>query len=42
MDIVKMDIDQLLETTSNILEEECYFHIKKIEIDKLLEKTRDW
>lgn len=42
MKLVKMDIDQLLEATSYVLEEENNFNINKIEIDKLLEKTRDW
>jgi hypothetical protein len=42
MILVKMDIDQLLEATSYVLEEENNFNINNIEIDKLLEKTRDW
>ncbi|WP_442597293.1 hypothetical protein [Neobacillus sp. D3-1R] len=42
MDLVKLDIDQLLELTSYSLDEDYQFKLKKVEIDKLLEKTQDW
>ena len=37
-----IDIDKLLESTSNLTYEKNQLKIKPIEIDQLLEKTRDW
>jgi len=39
---VMIDIDKLLETTLNLTSEKGSNKIKTIEIDQLLEKTRDW
>ncbi|WML40135.1 hypothetical protein RCG19_00150 [Neobacillus sp. OS1-2] len=42
MGIVFIDIDKLLETTSDLTSEKNSQMVKKVEIDQLLEKTRDW
>jgi hypothetical protein len=43
MKLVKLDIDQLLENTSYIHEEEDFpFDMREIEIDMLLAVTKDW
>jgi hypothetical protein len=42
MGMILIDIDKLLETTSDLTSEKNYPKIKTIEIDQLLEKTRDW
>jgi hypothetical protein len=42
MRLVQMDIDQLLESTSEIAEEDLGYMIRQVEIDHLLECTQDW
>jgi hypothetical protein len=42
MGTVIIDIDKLLEATSNLTSEKSNNKIKKVEIDLLLENTRDW
>ncbi|WP_278187298.1 MULTISPECIES: hypothetical protein [Bacillaceae] len=42
MGIVFIDIDKLLETTSDLTSEKNSQMVKRVEIDQLLEKTRDW
>ncbi|MFP5115140.1 hypothetical protein ACSU64_22555 [Bacillaceae bacterium C204] len=42
MGIVLIDIDKLLEATSNLTSEKNNQKVKKVEIDLLLENTRDW
>ncbi|WP_256358295.1 hypothetical protein [Bacillus sp. sid0103] len=42
MGTVLIDIDKLLEATSNLTTEKNNQKVKKIEIDLLLENTRDW
>ncbi|MCS0652846.1 MULTISPECIES: hypothetical protein [Bacillales] len=42
MRLVQMDIDQLLESTSEIAEEDLGYMIRQVEIDHLLERTQDW
>lgn len=42
MELMKLDIDQLLEATSFISDDDFFYNIKKIEIDNLLDKTQDW
>ncbi|KAF0817020.1 MULTISPECIES: hypothetical protein [unclassified Cytobacillus] len=42
MRLVQMDIDQLLEATSEIAEEDLGHMIRQVEIDHLLERTQDW
>ncbi|WP_285289902.1 hypothetical protein [Bacillus sp. ISL-75] len=42
MGIVIIDIDKLLEATSNLTSEKSNNKMKKVEIDLLLENTRDW
>ncbi|MFE4523646.1 hypothetical protein ACFRCQ_16275 [Cytobacillus firmus] len=42
MRLVQMDIDQLLESTSEIAEEDFGYMIRQVEIDYLLEHTQDW
>ncbi|WP_268875971.1 hypothetical protein [Neobacillus soli] len=37
-----IDIDKLLEVTSGLTSEKNSHKVKKVEIDQLLEKTRDW
>jgi hypothetical protein len=41
MGIVLIDIDKLLEATSGLTSEKTN-NVKKVEIDQLLDKTRDW
>lgn len=41
MRLIKMDIDQLLEETSN-MDNGDFPNLKLIEIDTLLDKTQDW
>lgn len=42
MGTVLIDIDKLLEATSNLTSEKNNYKVKKVEIDLLLENTRDW
>jgi hypothetical protein len=42
MSIVLIDIDKLLEATTNLTSEKSIHNVKKVEIDQLLENTRDW
>ncbi|WP_268870168.1 hypothetical protein [Neobacillus bataviensis] len=42
MGIVFIDIDKLLEVTSDLTSEKNSQRVKKVEIDQLLEKTREW
>lgn len=42
MGIKIIDIDKLLESTSDLTSEKTNNKLKSIEIDQLLEKTRDW
>ncbi|WP_285290459.1 MULTISPECIES: hypothetical protein [unclassified Bacillus (in: firmicutes)] len=42
MGTVIIDIDKLLEVTSNLTSEKSNNKMKKVEIDLLLENTRDW
>jgi hypothetical protein len=42
MELLKLDIDQLLEITSYSNEEEHLFSMKEIEIDMILAVTKDW
>ena len=42
MGTVLIDIDKLLEATSNLTSEKNKHIVKKVEIDLLLENTRDW
>lgn len=42
MGTVIIDIDKLLELTSNLTSEKNNNKVKKVEIDLLLENTRDW
>jgi hypothetical protein len=42
MGTVLIDIDKLLEATSNLTSEKNNQKVKKVEIDLLLENTRDW
>ncbi|CAM3898363.1 MULTISPECIES: hypothetical protein [Bacillaceae] len=42
MRLVQMDIDQILESTSEIAEEDLGYMIRQVEIDILLERTQDW
>ncbi|WP_277613999.1 hypothetical protein [Neobacillus muris] len=39
---VIIDIDKLLEATSNLPSENNNYKLKQVEIDKLLEWTKDW
>jgi hypothetical protein len=39
---IMIDIDKLLETTLDLTSDKGSNKIKKIEIDLLLENTRDW
>jgi hypothetical protein len=39
---VVIDIDKLLEATSDLTSEKNSYKVKKVEIDQLLENTRDW
>lgn len=42
MEIVKLDIDQILEATAFITEEDHPYKMREIEIDMLLAVTKDW
>ncbi|WP_285851426.1 hypothetical protein [Neobacillus sp. MER 74] len=42
MGTVLIDIDKLLEATSNLTSEKNNNIVNKVEIDLLLENTRDW
>lgn len=42
MGTISMDIDELLEETTNIAENDLGFTLNPIEIDRLLENTRHW
>jgi hypothetical protein len=37
-----LDIDRLLDETSELHEENIFYAVGQFEIDKLLESTRDW
>ncbi|WP_260983664.1 MULTISPECIES: hypothetical protein [Bacillaceae] len=39
---ISMDIDELLEDTMEIAEDDLSFSLNPIEIDSLLENTRHW
>ena len=40
--MMKIDIDRLLESTTELKADKNDFQVKKIEIDKILEITRNW
>ena len=42
MGIVIIDIDKLLEATSGLTSEKIGYKVHTVEIDQLLENTRDW
>jgi hypothetical protein len=42
MGIVIIDIDKLLEATSSLTSEKNGYKVQTVEIDQLLENTRDW
>ncbi|WP_268877094.1 hypothetical protein [Niallia nealsonii] len=42
MHIVRADIDELLQTTADMEENILDWKLKEIEIDELLEKTKNW
>jgi hypothetical protein len=42
MELVKLDIDKLLDATSYSKEEDPFWNMKEIEIDMLLAVTKDW
>lgn len=42
MRLVKTDIDQILENTLDIEDDTYTYIVTIIEIDKLLERTKDW
>jgi hypothetical protein len=42
MELVKLDIDKLLDATSYSKEEDLFWNMKVIEIDMLLAVTKDW
>lgn len=42
MSLVYMDIDLLLESTTEIAEDDLGYMIRQVEIDYLLERTQDW
>ncbi|WP_281274534.1 hypothetical protein [Mesobacillus subterraneus] len=42
MGTISMDIDELLEETTEIAEDDFSFALNPIEIDRLLENTRHW
>lgn len=42
MRLIRTDIDELLEATSELAEDDFSFRLSQIEIDKLLENTQDW
>jgi hypothetical protein len=37
-----IDIDSLLEDTQNLIFEKNHLNVKIVEIDQLLDKTKDW
>jgi hypothetical protein len=39
---VLIDIDKLLEATSDLTSEKNNYKVNKVEIDQLLEKTQNW
>ena len=42
MGTISMDIDEMLEETTDIAENDMSFALNQIEIDRLLEITRHW
>jgi hypothetical protein len=40
--MMKIDIDRLLESTTELKTDKSDLQVKKIEIDKILEITRNW
>jgi hypothetical protein len=40
--MMQIDIDRLLESTTELKADKNDFQVKKIEIDKILEITRNW
>jgi len=42
MGTLLIDIDKLLEATSDLTSEKNNSKVKKVEIDQLLEKTQNW
>jgi hypothetical protein len=42
MGLIIVDIDKLLESTADLTSEMNGNKLKQIEIDQLLERTRDW
>ncbi|MEH7120223.1 hypothetical protein V7128_22785 [Neobacillus vireti] len=42
MGTLLIDIDKLLEATSDLTSEKNNCKVKKVEIDQLLEKTQNW
>ncbi|MHC0039615.1 hypothetical protein [Pseudoneobacillus sp. C159] len=42
MELIKFDIDQLLEATSTNNEDDHFYNMKEIEIDMILAVTKDW
>lgn len=42
MRLIKADIDELLDSTRELNDDEGFSFIKTIEIDRLLENTQDW
>jgi hypothetical protein len=40
--MMKIDIDRLLESTTELKADKNDFQVKKIEIDKILEITSNW
>lgn len=42
MGLIIVDIDKLLESTADLTSEKNGNKLKQIEIDQLLERTRDW
>ncbi|WP_281288071.1 hypothetical protein [Bacillus rubiinfantis] len=37
-----IDIDTLLESTFDLTSENLYYFVKQVEIDMLLDRTKDW
>ena len=42
MQLVRADIDEVLRNTSDLGKKTCIFDLINIEIDKLLEDTKNW
>jgi hypothetical protein len=42
MEMVKLDIDQLLDSTADLITQMDDFNMVMIEIDEILENTCDW